>query len=182
MHRSIVSERRYPIGSLPIKRFKLNRVSRSNRHNMKEVINMSAPVPNTVEAVNGSMKYLRVENGKLVADVVPYTANFTPAVDVASAIQRLNNDQAVVLESLNSTLRSQTLAAARATVSVPAGAISKSKLLTLAKGFRELPMFKNIEPRAAQTGKIADFILSNPAMAAMIAFDANEGEEVSGEE
>lgn len=147
---------------------------------------MSAPVPNTTETLSGSMKFLTVatdEKGAvvLVPNVVEYSTSFSPASDLTQATARIGNDQAKIVEAINSFLRSETLAAERAKVSAPPNALSKKKVLEFAKPYRNVGKFVKILSRAEQTAAIAAMLVSNPMTLEFIRYDGAEGDDTPDE-
>lgn len=112
---------------------------------------------------------------------------FTPAVDAAEAMQRLGNDEKLILKALNAQL--QRLAISDARKSALAGGLSKKILLNVIKPFRSMPPWNSMvdenltgpaksEARKKQTEALLELVKSNSVMLeAVKAASANSDDE-----
>lgn len=124
--------------------------------------------------------------------------SFTPATDAASAMNRLGNNEAVILKALNAQLQKLTISEGRK--SAVTGGISKKILLNVIKPFRLLPPWSLMvdesltgaakgEAKRKQTASLLDMIRGNSvileaiktASAADVDEDEDDNDDESGE-
>ncbi len=130
--------------------------------NENEVVTTS----NGVEVIESKFEYLDANLDTKEAEI---KVNFTPPATAEDGMQRLGGDSEKLLKAITNLLRSEAIDAAESTA-IPADAINKSFVVSMAVPYRSMPQFARVAPesRADQTKKIFAYFKSKPSVMAML--------------
>jgi len=96
----------------------------------------------TTNELKGSIKAYNLETLALVD--APYTAKFTPANDVASAMTLLGNDEKLILSILNGAAEAKALSDGKANAFADGKHVPKTSVLKYINQYRTSPMFSGL--------------------------------------